>query len=48
MAKDLTEVGSGEVGDIGGRPPAIDFFLRKLRLSLEDFPDPPALSILAS
>jgi hypothetical protein len=35
-----TEFGSGEVGDMGGRPPTDDFFLRKLRLSLEDFPDP--------
>ena len=42
-----TEFGSGEVGDMGGRPPTEDFFLRKLRLSLEDFPDP-ARSILAS
>ena len=25
---------------MGGRPPTDDFFLRKLRLSLEDFPDP--------
>ena len=35
-----TEFGSGEVGDMGGRPPTDDFFLRRLRLSLEDFPDP--------
>ena len=35
-----TEFGSGEVGDMGGRPPTDDFFLRKLRLSLEDFPEP--------
>ena len=41
-----TEFGSGEVGDMGGRPPTDDFFLRKLRLSLEDFPDPDGEKII--
>ena len=41
-----TEFGSGEVGDMGGRPPTDDFFLRKLRLSLEDFPDPDEKKII--